>query len=116
MMPKFVDMAITPAERKEDMPMMASSPAALPTYPYGLCISLCDDELAKLKLPADCEVGDMLHMHCLAKVTSVSKNETTDGARTRIELQITAIAAEDEDGENEDAERAMPDKIGGRYK
>lgn len=112
-MPKFVDMAKDAKEMKEDM-----SPAEMPqpVYPYGLCLCLSQDELDKLDLENDCEPGDMLHMHCLAKVTSVSKNDTTDGPKTRVELQITAIACESEDDENEEAEAAMPRKAKNPYK
>lgn len=77
-----------------------------PTYPYGLCICLCDEELKKLGLDDEMpEVGDMLHGHFLAIVKSMSRNDTTDGTKTRIELQITHLTAvENEDEENEDEE------------
>jgi hypothetical protein len=71
-----------------------------PTYPYGLCISLTEKELAKLDLDDDASVGDTIHIFALAKVTSVSKHQGQQGAAsTRIELQITHIALEDEDTE-----------------
>lgn len=94
------DMSLTPQESKE------ISEPSLPKYPYGLCISLCQDELDKLNLSEEelC-VGDMLHLHCLAKVTSVSSNETEDGSYSRVELVITHIAAESEDEENDEEER-----------
>lgn len=94
------------------LPCSPTSPEQ-PIYPYGLSISLGDDEITKLDLNTDCEVGDMLHMHCLAAVTSVSKNQTTSGTRTRIELQIRYISAESEDAENEEieeAETALPQR------
>ncbi len=100
-LPGFVNMAVTPQEREEeDYASPAPEAPAQPIYPYGLCISLCQDELEKLDLEDDCDVGDMLHMHCIARVTSVSKNDTTDGPKMRVELQITDIAAESEDEEN----------------
>lgn len=112
-MPKFVDMAKDAEEMKED-----PSPEAMPqpVYPYGLCLCLSQDELDKLDLDTGCEPGDMLHMHCMAKVTSVSKNDTTDGPKMRVELQITAIACESEDGENEEAETRMRPKVKSPYK
>ena len=81
-------------------------------YPYGLCISLGNNELEKLGLdPEDCEVGDMLHIHALAKVTSVSchDREGQDGECHRIELQITHFMddVEDEDEENREEETKM---------
>jgi len=104
----MVDMAKSPAEIKKDMPSMVSPSykAAVPSYPYGLCISLNEDDLAKLGMD-DCQlpsIGDMIHLAAMAKVTSVSENQTTaeDGAVKkccRIELQITHLATENEDEE-----------------
>lgn len=97
--PAMVDMAM---DAKEQAEMMNPSP---PKYPYGLSISLCDDELEKLNLDTDdVSVGDMLHMHCLAEVTSVSKRDDGDGPCCRIELQICYISAEDESEENKESE------------
>lgn len=102
--PAMVDMRRTPAEAAEAADPVASAPL----YPYGLCLCLCTDELQKLNLDdEDVEVGDFIHMHVLAKVTSVSKTDTeTAGPQCRVELQITNIAAESEDDENEEADEA----------
>ena len=74
-------------------------------YPYGLCICLTQDELDKLDLDPNCEVGDMIHLNALAKVTSVSKRETEDGNDCRVELQIIYMAVEDEETEQVEAPR-----------
>lgn len=104
--PSMVSMELDDKEKAE-----MSSPS-LPKYPYGLCISLCDDELEKLNLDTDeVNVGDMLHMHCLAEVTSVSKRDDSNGPCCRIELQITNIAAESEDEENEESEKSFTSKL-----
>lgn len=100
---KFVDMARSPEEKSEDMPMTMDQP----DYPYGLCISFSQDELDKLDLEDDCEVGDMLHLFCIAKVSSVSKREINGEPNCRIEMQITHVACHSEDNENEDAEQEM---------
>lgn len=98
MFAKLVSMARTPQEAKEevakyDAPATASS--SVPTYPYGLCISLEDESLEKLglggELPA---VGEVLQFCAIAKVTSASmhEREKPDGTKDqccRIELQIT---------------------------
>lgn len=77
-------------------------------YPYGLSICLENQELEKLGLdPEECEVGDMLHIHGLAKVTSVSKNDRGDGGSYRVELTLTHIIDESEDEENEESEKNM---------
>jgi hypothetical protein len=104
--PSMVSMEATTKEKEE----MATP--ATPKYPWGLSISLCQDELDKLGLSdEDIGVGDMLHLHCLTKVTSVSSNENEDGDYCRVELQITHIAAEDEDAENEEPEKKVTSKL-----
>ena len=83
-----------------------------PTYPYGLCLALSEDELEKLGLDGDLpKVGMMIHLVAMAKVTSVSQNEreTTDGGKKnccRVELQITHLATENEDDEASEMRQA----------
>lgn len=108
----MVDMAKTPEDVKKevsrDMPMSAplgGGKPSVPAYPYGLCISLSEEELKKLGLDGELPaVGEMIHLCAMAKVTSVSENESEDssGAKTkhcRVELQITHLATENEDTE-----------------
>lgn len=84
----MVDMSIDMEKREEEAEEQSE-----PVYPYGLCICLTHEELEKLELTDDCQVGDLLHMLCMARVTSVSKSENA----TRIEMQIIDIEAlEDE--------------------
>lgn len=102
--PAMVDMRRTPAEKAD-----AASPLNdVPDYPYGLSLSLCETELEKLGLDDDdVQVGDMLHLHAMAKVTSVSKNDSEAGGPCcRVELQITNMVGESEDDENEEADKA----------
>ncbi len=74
-----------------------------PQYPYGLRICLCDAELDKLGLKADCDVGDLVDMRCFATVTSVSKSQRADGTGCcRVELQIERMSVENEMTESED--------------
>lgn len=114
----LVDMAKTPEELAKDY--LGAPTIAAPDqsrYPYGLCISLCQDELDKLGLDGDCEVGDMIDLRAMAKVTSVSKNETTSGASIRIELQITHMETENESDEYDDeADEAPVYKVKNPYK
>lgn len=98
----MVDMAQDAEEAKEEMaqPIAASNPV----YPYGLCISLTEDEIEKLGMEGLPNVGDLMHIMGTAKVTSVSQNEREmgDGSKKqccRVELQITHLTAEDEDDE-----------------
>jgi hypothetical protein len=104
----MVDMASTPEEIKEKTEENCAPVAcAQPRYPYGLCISLDNESMAKLGLDGELPaVGETVHFCAMAKVTSASMNEseTSDGKseqRCRIELQITNMACENEDDENE---------------
>ena len=101
--PAMVDMALDQEEKAE-----VSNPSP-PKYPWGLSICLCQDELDKLNIDSeDVAIGDLLHMHSLAKVTSISSNETEDGGlKTSIQLQVIAISAEDEEEEDAEAEPEM---------
>lgn len=114
----LVDMAKTSKELAGDYGGVTVAAPAQSLYPYGLCISLCQDELDKLGLDGDCEVGDMIDLRAMAKVTSVSKNETTSGASIRIELQITHMETENESDEynDEEADEVPAYKVKNPYK
>lgn len=105
MNPKFKDMAKSPEEMKESMDCQMPG---MNLYPYGLCISLDQESLEKLELVDELQIGDMIHLFCLAEVTSISKNTTDKGEQNRAELQIKFMAADEEDEENEEAEAHMP--------
>jgi len=106
MMPSMVDMkldtAATEAAEGEKAMLVAS---CQPTYPYGLCISLTEEELEKLGLDEELPpIGATLHFMAMAKVTSVSQNERTcaDGTTERccrVELQIQQMSTEHEEAE-----------------
>lgn len=101
-MRKMVPMERTPAEKASAMAdMIMPSVASAPDYPPGLCICLTQDELDKLDLADDCEVGDMLDLRAMAVVTSVSKRQTNGVDECRVELSISHIAVESEDDEDE---------------
>ena len=62
-----------------------------PDYPYGLRICLTKAEFDKLDLdPKDAEVGGMVHLVAVARITSVthSDHEHADSPDCRVELQI----------------------------
>lgn len=91
----MVSMARSPEALKKDSSYGTAVPMAdtpdQPVYPYGLCLSLGDEELEKLGLGSDCEVGDEISFVARAEVTSESEHKTPDGSRCRIELQIVAM-------------------------
>lgn len=106
--PQMVDMAMSEEEAAEKYGPSSTTPSSYPKYPYGLCISLCQDELDKLGLdPSDVEVGDMIHLFAMAKITSKSVQDTEGGQNARIEMQITHIASEDEDDEEKPSPNPM---------
>lgn len=107
--PPLVDMARTTTEKEEAAVACLPDVASQPNYPWGLSISLCDEELDKLGVDYNSiETGAIVHMHCLAVVTAKSSNAVQGTEPScRIELQITHIAAEDEDEEDDEAEPAM---------
>lgn len=98
---KLVDMALTDAERVEQME--TTVPALLdrgPQYPYGLKVSLCEKELEKLRLDvSDASVGDLVDMRCFGTITSISQNDGPDGPCCRVEIQIERMAVENEETE-----------------
>lgn len=96
---------MTDMEMDDESQLDAPMPIAMPDrarYPYGLRISLTEKEFEKLGLdPRDAVVGGICHGHFLARVTSVSANETEGGdSCCRVELQIEDLAIESEDEED----------------
>lgn len=95
----IVSMERTAAEKKKAEDACKAMPCDGPDYPWGLCINLGKDELAKLgidKLPA---VGDEFHVYAVCTVTRVSQTaskESGDDSRN-VELQITHMGAMHED-------------------
>ena len=100
MFAKMVSMAHTPDDIKKEAAEYAAAPvssgaASGPRYPYGLCISLGEDELEKLGLDGDLpKIGEVMQFTALARVTSasMSERETAGGEPEnccRVELQIT---------------------------
>lgn len=75
-------------------------PCEKPRFPYGLRICLTHAELMKLKLDADCDVGDVVDLRAFAVVTSKSiSQDEHNGEQCRIELQIEKLAVLDESHE-----------------
>ena len=99
---KFVNMARTPEEKAEEAERMMGAIPSQPDYPVGLTICLDEVDLEKLDLEDDCEVGDMIHLAILARVTSVSRRQVDGKACCRVELQGEEVAVENEDAEATD--------------
>lgn len=92
----MVNMAMTTEEAAEyagDAPATAASIGNGPKYPWGLCIDLDDEVLAKLGITTLPPVGTVFVIEAQAKVTSMNQSEQLDGDKEgRISLQITDMA------------------------
>ena len=93
---KMVSMKRSEADRRKDMGEPAPLEAMAPDYPWGLCINMDGDELDKLGMKELPQVGTVMPMQVLVKVTSVSQSasegrgEEYDESR-RVSFQITDI-------------------------
>lgn len=87
-------------EDKIDACMPIAMPCK-PDFPYGLRITLTHKEFENLGLDPSCaEVGGIFHGHFMARITSVSAEQTNGGESCRVEAQIEDLAIESEDDEN----------------
>ena len=112
---------------KADMAEEASPTHDQSPYPYGACLNLDTDELAKLGITSKNlpKVGDEYHIRAIGKVTRVSENET-EGAdySCGVGIQITMMELThetEEPGESdsvmeEEAEDAEAGAVGGKTK
>ncbi len=96
-------------ETQFDSPVVSAISPDKPRFPYGTRISLEDAQLKAIGLdPADCCIGGMIHIHGLARITSVSQNDSEGGQHSRVELQIEQMCCvESEDSENAAADEKM---------
>lgn len=84
----MVNMKMSREERKEALG--AEVAMDQPEYPYGLCIDLDDDALAKLGITDLPKVGATIVFKAQAKVKSVSSNQYEGSEpESRMSLQIT---------------------------
>jgi hypothetical protein len=89
-------MKMTPAERKAEVAEYEYKP---PEYPYGLQLSLDEDQIKALGL-ADMTVGATVMISAKAKVTSVSASSSENHDHRCCSLQITDMEV-DPEGESQ---------------
>lgn len=103
---------MTSMELDDDQSYDAAMPIPMqdkPRFPYGLAICLTQDEFDKLGLdPVEAVIGGMVHLHAMARITSVRMSQDEGGDSCRVELQIENLAVESEDEENAEADAIMP--------
>jgi hypothetical protein len=63
-----------------------------PEYPWGLCLNLEEQQLVALGIKTLPKVGATITIQAKGNVTSVSENETQDGTRRSVSIQITDLA------------------------
>lgn len=100
---KLIDMHHKPGEG-EAMPMCAPGPSS--EYPYGLRITLHEEQLKALGLDGLPPAGTALHLEAVAVVTrSSTEDPDADGDidYVCVELQLTELGIErDEDAEEDE--------------
>jgi hypothetical protein len=97
---KWVSTELTIDERIDAAMPMGISLGDAPDYPYGMKICMDEGLLQKLGLSDNCDIGDLLDMRCMAKVTSVTKNQVNGEDKCRVELTIIEVKTENEDTES----------------
>jgi hypothetical protein len=80
-------MHMTRSEAQEDMEPMA------PSFPWGLRLHLDETELDKLGISLP-NVGEEFVVVGIGTVTSVSQNQSEDGTRKHVEVQLEKLAFE----------------------
>lgn len=102
----MVNMQMSAEEAKEYASCGEAVAADAPRYPYGLCVSLDDDSLAKLGITDLPKVGAKMTLTARVVVTSIGSSERQGGdAESRMELQITDMEL---DGGATGAQRQYP--------
>ena len=114
---RLADLGKTPEEVKKELaPVAVLSDAvkpSTPVYPYGTCISLNDDVLAKVMPGEMPPVGAMVHGCFVGMVKAccppteridADGKKTSSGACVEIEIQHLGFAAEDDVDRQQDAE------------
>lgn len=93
---KLVSMARTAQEKKAAEERYKAMEPAAEEYPYGLCITLGKDELAKLGVAKLPPVGEAVYLYVATKVTRVSASASEQGDDSQcVDLQITQMALEE---------------------
>lgn len=96
-------MKMSPTEAKAE-----AAPTAIaerPEYPYGLCIRICKEEMAKLGMDKFPTLGESFNIEAKAVVKSLSASAGDGSEYSCVELQIISLAVES-DGEETTAKRA----------
>jgi len=96
---KMVSMMLPKKSKKEHMNMTTPASMEQESYPYGLRISLSEEQVAKLEHVMSYKPDEEVEIMAKAKVISVRSNDLSGGKKDRsVELQITSLSC-DGDGD-----------------
>lgn len=88
------------AEAEEDRAEVSNDDA--PAYPYGLCINLDSESLAKLGISEPPAVGTKMALQAIVEVVSMSQYQNQKTTDSSVSLQITDM---DLQGKSDAAEK-----------
>lgn len=90
---KLVSMEFDQAEAKAESSEVNELEA--PKYPYGTCLYLDEKTLDKLGISEMPDVGTMVKIEAMAKVTGTSEREYEGGSHKTLDLQLTDMGLEE---------------------
>jgi hypothetical protein len=96
---KLVSLELSPQEAKAET--IEARETEKPKYPYGTCLYLDEEALAKLGVKELPDVGSMLHIMAVGKVTGTSEREYEGGSHKTLDVQIVEMACEEADAEGD---------------
>ena len=100
------------AEEAKECTEVCAKPGDGPRYPYGLCLYLDSDSLAKLGIATLPKVGSTLMLAARVTVTSVGMSQQQDGdAEMRTELQITDMELGGPMSNDQAAAKLFPNQV-----
>lgn len=108
---KMVGMKLQKISKKEQGEDSSMPGMSKDEYPYGLKISLNEEQLKKMEHVANLSVGDEVDLEAKGKITSMSSDERSDGKNRSVTIQITSLSC-DCSSDNEDD---MSDEKYGKY-
>lgn len=91
---KLASLELTKAERKQEAESTGLA-AERPLYPYGTSMYLSDEALKKLGITEIPDVGTVLNITGVAKVTGTSEREYEGGSHRTLDIQFTEMACEE---------------------
>lgn len=98
-------MKLTKAESSATAPVEAKQDA--PAYPWGLRIELNDESMKKLGMEKLPDVGEKMMLRANVVVERVSQNDTKEGKRQDMSLQITEMELGECEKEKEPADKKL---------